>query len=240
MGFQDATWAYGLTTLAMREKVVLAAVCLRTDDSTHETFVGQRTIAAMISASADTVLRALSSLEKAGAISRVKRHGSSGYRTSDLITVNVDTYPATSESGEDATYTAHSGNLTRSQRQPNPLTAGTSISQSDHSGDHSETYGNVVKSSPEVDAREATDDDLSSPFLRSFAAMSGLTDVPAIVRQIKSATGEDVTGDRALGVGRWILEKATHKPRSPQRYVLAAISQSPFEIQQHLYDEAVA
>lgn len=91
MGFHDVEWAYSIDR-PLAETAVLAALCHRTDDETHTTFVGQQAIAEMIGSSPEKVLRALKSLEVAGVITRTRRHGAGGYRTSDLIRVNVDTY----------------------------------------------------------------------------------------------------------------------------------------------------
>lgn len=126
MGFKDAEWAYAQDHLAMREKVVLVAVCHRTLDTTHETFVSQQTIAAMVSGSQDFVQKGLSSLEQMGIIERHRRTGPGGYRTSDLIVVDP-TYTAVSQVGPEpsrpSTYLADSGDLTRSRPAPTQSTA---------------------------------------------------------------------------------------------------------------------
>ncbi len=143
MGFRDAEWAYGLTGLAMREKVVLTALCHRTDDKTHETYVGQQTVADMIGSSPDFVRRALRDLETQGLITRTRRTGQGGYRTSDLTTVNL-TYRAGSQLGQaptrPTTYKADSHDLTGSQPSPTQTTAGAEeITQLGHSEDHSDS-----------------------------------------------------------------------------------------------------
>lgn len=99
MGFHDVAWAYSIDR-PLAETAVLAALCHRTDDATHTTFVGQKTIADMIGSSPEKVLRALASLDRAGVISRQRRNDSHGYRTSDLITVNVGTYLTENQQGE--------------------------------------------------------------------------------------------------------------------------------------------
>ncbi|WP_307480289.1 hypothetical protein [Microbacterium trichothecenolyticum] len=110
----------------MREKVVLVAVCHRTLDATHKTFVSQQTIAAMVSASQDFVQKGLSTLERMGIIERHRRTGAGGYRTSDLIVVDP-TYTAVSQVGREptrpSTYLADSGDLTRSRPAPTQSTA---------------------------------------------------------------------------------------------------------------------
>lgn len=143
MGFRDAEWAYGLDGLAMREKVVLTALCHRTDDKTHDTYVGQQTIADMIGSSADFVRRGLKELERAGVIQRTRRTGQGGYRTSDITTVNL-AYQADSQLGQEPTrpsaYQAVSRDLTGSQPSPTQTTAGAEeITQIDHSEDHSDS-----------------------------------------------------------------------------------------------------
>lgn len=91
MGYKDAEWAYSLDR-PLAETAVLAALCHRTDDKTHETFVGQQTVAEMLGSSPEKVMRSLKALEQSGVITRTRRNDTRGYRTSDLIRLNVDTY----------------------------------------------------------------------------------------------------------------------------------------------------
>lgn len=83
-------------------------------------------------------------------------------------------------------------------------------------------------------AEGATDAMPSSKFLEAFAAQAGITDVPAIVASVYEHTGVRITGDRAIGVARSILDKSPRPIRAAQRYVLSAIAQSPAEIEQAL------
>lgn len=140
MGFKDAEWAYNLDGLPMMQKVVLAAICMRADDKSHTTYVGQQTIAAMISSSSDSVRRALRDLEISGVIQRARRHGRGGFRTSDLITINrayqAESLEGTEPSGP-TTYKADRCDLTGSQPEPTRQSAGAKeITQIDHSEDH--------------------------------------------------------------------------------------------------------
>lgn len=96
----------------------------------------------------------------------------------------------------------------------------------------------TTESSPEVDASVATDSMVLPPAVQALAAQAGITSVQAIVDIIRKHTGRTVTPERAVGVSRWLLAKARN-PKVPQRYVIGAISRSPFEVQQHI-DEAVA
>ncbi|SDQ16430.1 hypothetical protein SAMN04487847_0681 [Microbacterium sp. cf332] len=142
MGFHDAEWAYGLGDLKMRERTVLAALCFRTDDRSHQTFVfvSQATLATMLGASTDYVLRALRELEKVGAIVRERRSGAGGYRSSDLITVN-HAFTARSQVGQEPTRRvankADSVDLTRSEHGPTQTPAVAEEITRDHPEDHS-------------------------------------------------------------------------------------------------------
>lgn len=129
MGYDDANWALLLQGggLAHREKVVLLAIALRTLDTTHETFVGQQAIAASLACSVEHVTRGLKTLESLGVITRTRRNGPGGYRTSDLITLNR-AYTADSQQGQEPSRPtankADSRNLPGSQSSPTRPTAG--------------------------------------------------------------------------------------------------------------------
>ncbi|PWC05432.1 hypothetical protein [Agromyces badenianii] len=154
MGFKDADWAYTLD-LPMAQKVVLVAVCHATDDKTHQTFRGQETLAEMLGGSVEKVRRALGALDALGVITRERRSGSGGFRTSDLITVNVDTYRAESPQGESPTrqkaYKENRGDLPADLRSPTPQIEGAEeIIQIDQPEDHPDTrpapsFGELVK-----------------------------------------------------------------------------------------------
>lgn len=92
MGFKDVNWAYSLD-LPTTQKVVLAAICQRTDDTTHTTLVGQQTVAEMVGMSVRSVHRAIGALDDLGILVRESRRGRGGYRTSDSITVNTAYVP---------------------------------------------------------------------------------------------------------------------------------------------------
>lgn len=98
MGFKDTQWATTIP-LPMKWKVVLLAICIHTDDRSHVTIAGQRTLADAIGSSVDKVSEALGVLDRLGVISRERRNGHGGYRTSDRITVQT-TYTADDLVGE--------------------------------------------------------------------------------------------------------------------------------------------
>jgi len=133
VGFKDTAWAYSLD-LPMAQKVVLAAVCHRTDDKTHQTFVGQGTIAEMTGSGESTVRRALRGLEESGHIVREARHGNRGYRTSDLLTVQVTRLPVTASGGDDVlpvTAAGRDAESYRSERATLPVRASNPTARSD-------------------------------------------------------------------------------------------------------------
>ncbi|MCU1439983.1 MAG: hypothetical protein JWP85_980 [Rhodoglobus sp.] len=138
MGWRDAAWAYTVDAkwqykLPLPQKAVLAAVCMRTDDKTHQTFVGQQTIVDMTGASKATVSRALGVLSTQQFIVRDVRHGKSGYRTSDLITVCLDVR----EPSRQSAYKAESNDLGITEKPPtNHSDVAEEIIQIDHSDDH--------------------------------------------------------------------------------------------------------
>lgn len=138
MGFKDTEWAYGLD-LPMREKVVLVAYCHRTDDATHETFVGQKTVAAMLGSSEKHVSRALGTLDRLGAITRTRRTGAGGYRTSDLVRVETAYRTASPQGHEPTRLAAHqaaSPDLPDSQARPTgPAVRAEEINQIDQPED---------------------------------------------------------------------------------------------------------
>lgn len=139
MGWKDAQWAYAVDEewdykLPLPQKAVLAALCLRASDKTHQTFVGQQTIADMTGASKATVGRALGVLERDNFITREVRHGPSGYRTSDLLTVRLDV----TEPSRQSAYKAESNrqHVTVQSTTRQSATAEENI-QGGHSGGHS-------------------------------------------------------------------------------------------------------
>lgn len=107
MGFKDANWAYKLK-LPMSQKVVLVAIAHADDDRTHQTYVSQKTLAGMVGMSVATVNSAVRVLDEAGIVTRRRRSGSGGYRTTDLITVNV-TYVTETNLGETNVGETHVG-----------------------------------------------------------------------------------------------------------------------------------
>jgi hypothetical protein len=148
MGFKDTEWAYSLD-LPFTPKAVLAAICSKTDDRTHETIVGQQTVVEMTGASEKTVRRALGVLEDLGVITREHRTGKGGYRTSDRTVVNI-AYRSESPDG-DAPHlpvtepSGHTAQWAESPRLPVTLSTPTGhsdraeeIIQIDHSEDHSD------------------------------------------------------------------------------------------------------
>lgn len=132
VGFKDAEWAYALEGLPMPQKVVLVALCHRTDDRSHETFVSQPTVAEMIGAADSTVMRAMKQLAARGIIHRTRRHRKDGSRSSDLVVVDTS---FTSERllgaapSRQRAYKAERGDLTVTETGPNRQSDGAMITQ---------------------------------------------------------------------------------------------------------------
>jgi len=77
-----------------------------------------------------------------------------------------------------------------------------------------------------------------SPMTKRLAAQQGITNLRTVVDAIYRATGLTVTADQAFQVSVWLLGKAKDAPAAPQRYVIAAIAKSPFEVQKHIHEGA--
>ena len=137
VGFKDANWAYTLDLLPA-QKAVLAAIGHATDDKTHQTYVSQKTIAAMVGMSVATVNRSVGALEAGGVLSRQRRSGAGGYRTTDIITVNT-TYVAetnVAETNVGDTYIGETSNLHDSDAPPtSPSAIAEEINQIDQPED---------------------------------------------------------------------------------------------------------
>lgn len=119
MGFKDAGWAYSLD-LPTSQKVILAAIAHATDDSTHQTYVSQKTLAGMVGMSVATVNVSVRALDESGIITRQRRSGLGGYRTTDIITVNTayvgQTNVGVTNIGD--TYVGETGDLHQSDAPP--------------------------------------------------------------------------------------------------------------------------
>ena len=99
MSVQAITWALDQSCATATEKAVLLVVAnyIGPDGTT---WVGQETIATQACCSVKTVERSLSSFEKAGWISRERRHRKDGSRTSDLIVSHGPKHPERRENDQ--------------------------------------------------------------------------------------------------------------------------------------------
>lgn len=99
MSVQAITWALDQTCATATEKAVLLVVANYVGpDGT--TFVGQETISEQACCSIKTVERALATFEKAGWITRERRHRKDGSRTSDLIISKGPKHPERRENDQ--------------------------------------------------------------------------------------------------------------------------------------------
>ncbi len=139
MGFKDADWAYDIA-LPSVQKVVLVAIAHRTDDKTHQTYVSQKTVAAMVGMAVSTVNKSVGTLESLGILSRQRRSGTGGYRTTDIIVINRSYISHTNvgDTNVGMTHVGNSGRLLPSQAEPTSARRlAEEITQIDHSDGHS-------------------------------------------------------------------------------------------------------
>lgn len=143
MGFKTSEWASSFSVVGPKGKpeptwkAVLLALAIRADDKTRECFPGHDTLAAMTDLSVAAVARGLAGLESVGIITRTKRNGKRGYRTTDLYFIDV-TYTATGQPAQQPTTqeakVATGKRLPILQQAPTLLEAG---AIEDHSDDQS-------------------------------------------------------------------------------------------------------
>lgn len=92
------------------------------------------------------------------------------------------------------------------------------------------------ESSPVPAARDTTDAFELSKTEQSIAGQMGITRLQAIADEVRKHTGRHLDASGCLAVCRHLLDKAPQSkpPRVPQRYVIGAITRSPFEVQQFI------
>ena len=88
------TWAMSTKVGSSTRKLVLLVLADRANDDNWSTWVGQETIAAETELSVRSVGRALAELERDGVIERSQRRRGDGFRSSDLIRLNMQWEPA--------------------------------------------------------------------------------------------------------------------------------------------------
>lgn len=145
MGWKDAGRAYEFA-LPMAVKAALVAIAHATDDKSHQTYIGKRTIAARIGADPKTVQRALRDLVSERLISREERISNTGYRSTDLITFTPEQWvhkvPSTGDTkppGQSVPRTDSPGSGDSVSQEWGHSVQAEEIIQIDHSGDHSDT-----------------------------------------------------------------------------------------------------
>lgn len=83
------TWAMSTRVGSSTRKLVLLVLADRANDDNWSTWVGQETIAVETELSVRSVGRALAEMEHAGVIERSQRRRGDGFRSSDLIRLNM-------------------------------------------------------------------------------------------------------------------------------------------------------
>jgi hypothetical protein len=88
-------------------------------------------------------------------------------------------------------------------------------------------------------ARVSTDSIEISEMTQRAATQLGIQ-IPGIVSAIAQRCDVDVDAYGALQVSRWVIDRSKEPVQAGQKYVLAAIDQSPAEIQKYIYEEVQA
>lgn len=116
MSFQAMAWAIKQEAGSISGKAILLMLANYADDK-GQCFPGQDKLAQECECSIRTIRDWLDRLEKIGLITRIERRRNDGYRTSDLIVLNLENSPAefSPENGADLT-----GNSRRPHRQNLP------------------------------------------------------------------------------------------------------------------------
>ncbi|MEW1990756.1 hypothetical protein [Microbacterium sp. NPDC078849] len=96
-----------------------------------------------------------------------------------------------------------------------------------------------LSESPSRDTRasDATDDQ-SGTYRSTLASQYGI-DVMRIRAHIEDKLGLTLAPEDTVNVSVWILNKIQQPPRAPTKYVLAAITRSPAEVQQYIHESAL-
>ncbi len=110
-------------------------------------------------------------------------------------------------------------------------------SQSQSQSHQTSTY---VTESPSLDNRaNGATDEISEPYKSTLASQYGV-DVMRIRAHIDDKLGMKLAPEDAMNVSMWVLNKIPQPPRAPTKYVLAAITRSPAEIQQYIHESGLA
>lgn len=99
---------------------------------------------------------------------------------------------------------------------------------------------NHLPESPSLHNRASgATDELSEPYKSTLASQYGV-DVMRIRAHIDDKLGMKLAPEDAMNVSMWVLNKIPQPPRAPTKYVLAAITRSPAEIQQYIHESGLA
>ena len=88
MSYKATNWAYDLPLVGSAKAVLVALADMADEDDTC--YPGQKKLAAMTGWSQKTIERALIRIESHGLLTRVRRYGPNGWRTSDRYQLNLD------------------------------------------------------------------------------------------------------------------------------------------------------
>ena len=110
--------------------------------------------------------------------------------------------------------------------------------QAESESESEDYYLRLQSQSLDNRAREVTDEPSEADFKSTIADQYGV-DVRRVRAHIIDKLGITLTPTNTVALSVWILNKPKTIPHSPTKYVLGAVTRSPAEIQQHIYEAAL-
>ncbi|RBO73494.1 hypothetical protein [Microbacterium sp. H6] len=131
------------------------------------------------------------------------------------------------------------GGLAKAQASASKSQADDGNQKQSQSQSQSHQTSTHVSESPSRDTRASDVTDAQSETYRSTLASQYGIDVMRIRAHIFDRLGMTIAPEDTVNVSIWILNKIKTPPRAPTKYVLAAITRSPAEVQQYIHENGL-
>lgn len=118
--------------------------------------------------------------------------------------------------------------------------SGTSAPSQSQSQSHTQDYSKTSESRSRNNRASGVTDEPSAAEFKSVVADQYGIDVRRVRAHIIDKLGMTLTPTNTVAVAVWILNKKPDPPHSPTKYVLGAITRSPAEVEQHIYESGLA